>query len=60
MVNPDICTAWIYNYVLIMMIYRQVRFLDSRLGVLVLDRDYMEDVDAWEVWERLILLYEFD
>ena len=42
------------------MIYRQVRFLDSRLGVLVLDRDYMEDVDAWEVWERLIFLYEFD
>jgi len=32
-----------------MMIYGQERFLDLRLGVLVLDRDYMEDVDAWEV-----------
>jgi len=31
------------------MIYGQERFLDLRLGVLVLDRDYMEDVDAWEV-----------
>jgi len=31
------------------MIYGQERFLDSRLEVLVLDRDYIEDVDAWEV-----------
>ena len=29
-----------------MVIYEQERFLDLKLGVLVLDRDYMEDIDA--------------
>jgi len=41
-------------------IYEQKRFLSLRLGVLVLGRDSAEDIDAWEVLERLILLCKFN
>ena len=39
-----------------MAIYEQERFLSLRLEVLVLGKNSVENIDAWEVLERLVLL----
>ena len=39
-----------------MAIYEQERFLNLRLEVLVLGKNSAENIDAWKVLERLVLL----